>query len=193
VVVGASAGGPAALERLLAPLPADFPLLLLVVQHLHPLQEGEHLRALARRCRLVVKEAEAGEPAAAGVAYFAPPNYHLLVEPAGTLALSVDPKVNHSRPSIDVTLTSAAAVWGRALVGVILSGASRDGALGLQEVRRRGGLAIVQDPAGAESPYMPAAAAAEGPVEHLAPLDEIPGLLLAAAGLAGPFTRGDAT
>jgi two-component system chemotaxis response regulator CheB len=190
VVVGASAGGLAALERLLAPLPADYPLAVLVVQHLHRLQ-GDGLRqALGRRCRLRLEEAAPGARPAGGAVHVAPPNYHLLVEPGGALALSVDPKVNHSRPAIDVTFESAAAVWGAGLVGVILTGANQDGARGLQAVRARGGLAIVQDPASAEVPYMPAAALAAGPVDHLVPLEDIPTLLLAAAGLAGRLVRG---
>jgi two-component system chemotaxis response regulator CheB len=193
VVMGGSAGGFAALGRILPALPAGYPLPLLVVLHLHRLHEGDLLRGLAHRCRLLLKEAEPGEAVAGGTAYFAPPNYHLLVEPSGRLALSIDERVNWSRPSIDVTFESAAAVWGAGLVGVILTGANQDGARGLQAVRARGGLAIVQDPASAEVPFMPLAAVAAGPVDHLVPLEDIPTLLLAAAGLAGSLLRGETT
>lgn len=191
VVLGASAGGFGALGRLLAALPRGFPLPVLVVQHLHRHQEGVLLHGVADRCRLEVREAAPSMPVEPGTVYFAPPNYHLLVEPTRTLALSVDAKVHHCRPAIDVTLESASAVWGPGLVGVVLTGANRDGSLGLQAVRRRGGLAIVQDPADAEVPFMPAAALEAGPVDHVAPLDGIPALLLAAAGLGGPLAPGE--
>jgi two-component system chemotaxis response regulator CheB len=189
VVLGGSAGSFAALERILPALPADFPLPVLVVQHLHRLQDGDLLRGLAGRCGLALQEAAPALAALAGGVYFAPPNYHLLVEPDGRLALSVDEKVNWCRPAIDVTFESAAAAWGAALVGVLLTGANQDGARGLQAIRARGGLAVVQDPADAEVPFMPAAALAAGPVDRVAALDDIAPLLCAVA-LEGRPGRG---
>jgi two-component system chemotaxis response regulator CheB len=190
VVIGASAGGFAALERLLPALPAGYPLPVLVVQHLHRLQEGALLAGLARRCALTLREAEPGLAVEPGTVYFAPANYHLLVEPTRRLALSIDEKVHWCRPAIDVTFESAALAWGPGLVGVILTGANRDGAAGLQAVRARGGLAVVQDPADAEIAFMPGAALAAGPVDHVVRLDGLAALLLALAGPAGLPSRG---
>jgi two-component system chemotaxis response regulator CheB len=158
VVIGASAGGVQALLALLPQLPGDFPLPVLVVLHV-PADRSNVLAPLfATKCALTVKEAEDKEPALPGVVYFAPSDYHLLVEADGALALSSDEPVNYSRPSIDVLFESAADAYGSGLVGVILTGANEDGALGLRAVEVAGGCAIVEDPALAYAPSMPAAA-----------------------------------
>ncbi len=167
IVIGASAGGPAALAQVLAQLPADYALPVLVVQHVHPQQESVTLVYPPGCCALQLKEADEKEPIQSGFVYFAPPNYHLLVEDDYTLALSTDERVNYARPSIDVLFESAAHVFGPSLVGIILSGANQDGAAGLGAVKRRGGLAIVQDPATAEVPQMPNAALAATPVDYV--------------------------
>lgn len=104
-----------------------------------------------------------------GRVYVAPADYHLLVEPGG-FALSTDERVQHSRPSIDVALESAADAYGAAVVGVILTGANADGAQGLARVKRRGGVAVVQDPADAERGTMPAAALAATEVDATLPV-----------------------
>ncbi len=110
------------------------------------------------KCRIKVKEAEDKEPIVGGVVYFAPSDYHMLVEADGALALSSDEIVNYSRPSIDVLFESAADAYGAALVGVILTGANHDGAAGLKAVMDASGVAIVEDPVGAYAPTMPYAA-----------------------------------
>lgn len=174
VVIGGSAGGREALLALLAELPADFPLGVVVVLHMHPQSDARGLaEAFCRRCRLVVAEAEEKAPLLAGRVYLAPANYHLLVEKDGRFALSVDPRVNYSRPSIDVLFESAADVWQASLIGVLLSGASRDGAAGLARIGALGGLTIVQDPATASSPIMPQAALDRGPVDRILAPSEI--------------------
>lgn len=168
VVIGGSAGGLEALFALLAELPADFPLGVVVVLHMHPQSDARELAAtFRRRCRLVVTEALEKTPLLAGRVYLAPANYHLLVENDGRFALSVDPKVNYSRPSIDVLFESAADVWQASLIGVLLSGASRDGAAGLARIGALGGFTIVQDPETASSPIMPQSALALGPVDRV--------------------------
>jgi two-component system chemotaxis response regulator CheB len=182
VVLGGSAGGPAALGQILAGLPADFPAAVLVVQHRHRHPGPGVLLGLRLCCDLPLREAEAGEPVRPGTVLVAPANYHLLVEPDGRVGLSVDEKVNHSRPAIDVTFESAALVYGDALAGVVLSGASADGAVGLQAVRRRGGLTIVQAPADAEVDYMPRSAIEAGPVDFVVPAHRIAGLLAEVTG-----------
>jgi two-component system chemotaxis response regulator CheB len=121
-----------------------------------------------------VANVEPGEPIERGKLYFAPADYHLLVEPDRRCALSIEAPVHFSRPAIDVLFESAADVYGAALVGVILTGASSDGALGLRAVHARGGRTFVQDPTTAESPVMPAAALAAVPDARVV---SIPGLL----------------
>jgi two-component system, chemotaxis family, protein-glutamate methylesterase/glutaminase len=158
IVIGGSAGAMSALTELLPVLPADFPLPIVIVQHLHPSQDDYHIELYDKKCALTVKEAEDKEPIRTGHVYFAPPNYHLLIEDNQTFSLSTDEKVNYSRPSIDVLFESAADVYGPRLAAIILTGANNDGAEGLRLIKEKGGLVIVQDPQSAEFPFMPAAA-----------------------------------
>ena len=179
VVLGGSSGGLEALTQILRSLPAGFPLPLIVAQHLHPLQDATFCSRLNADTPLIVKEAEEKERVVAGNVYFAPPNYHLLLEKNRTFSLSVDERVHYSRPAIDVLFESAAEVYRAGLIGVILSGANQDGAQGLKRIKAYGGLAIVQDPATAQTGYMPAAAIAAVAADYILPVAEI-----------GPFLRG---
>lgn len=157
VVIGGSAGSVEVLGALLPALPADFPPVLVVVHVLASVPNP--LGALfAPRCALRVANVEPGEPIERGAIYFAPADYHLLVESDRRCALSIEPPVLFSRPAIDVLFESAADAYGPALAGVILTGASSDGAQGLRTVHARGGRTYVQDPATAQSAVMPAAA-----------------------------------
>jgi len=170
VVIGASLGGLALLKGLLPALPADYPLALILVQHLGPQAESTLAALLDRCCAIRVKEADEKEPIRPATLYVAPANYHLLVERDRSFSLSVDERVNYARPAIDVLFESAADAYGPALVGLVLTGANADGALGLRAIRARGGLAVVQDPATAEAPAMPRAAIAQArPQRVLAP------------------------
>jgi two-component system chemotaxis response regulator CheB len=108
-----------------------------------------------QRCSLPVCEPEEGSAVEGGTIYFAPPNYHLLINPNRTFSYSVDPPVHYSRPSIDVLFESAADAYGEHLIGVVLTGANMDGSMGLVAIHRRGGLTLVQDFEGAEYPMMP--------------------------------------
>jgi two-component system chemotaxis response regulator CheB len=116
------------------------------------------LEHFSKLCSLNIKEADEKENIQAGYVYFAPPNYHLLIENDKTFSLSTDEKVNYSRPSIDVLFESAANAYGPRLAAIILTGANNDGAEGLRRIKQKGGLVIVQDPQSAENSYMPAAA-----------------------------------
>jgi len=158
VVIGASAGAVQALQVILTRLPAGYPLPVLVVVHVPSDRSNVLLPLFQARCQIRVKEAEDKEPLVGGVIYFAPSDYHLLVEADGALALSTDEAVNYSRPSIDVLFESAADTYGQGLVGVILTGANNDGAAGLRAVVEAGGAAIVEDPAQAYASAMPHAA-----------------------------------
>lgn len=173
VVIGASAGGVQALLALLPSLPADFNLPILVVLHV-PADRSNVLAPLfASKCALAVKEAEDKEPVEPGVIYFAPSDYHLLVEADGSLALSSDEPVNYSRPSIDVLFESAADAYGPGLVGLVLTGANEDGAAGLKAVAAAGGLTFVEDPASAHARTMPEAALRACPVAQVMSLARI--------------------
>ena len=178
IVIGGSAGAMAALTQLLPIFPADYPLPIIVAQHLHPLQDDYFVEHYKGRCALKVKEADEKEPLCVGHIYFAPPNYHLLIEDDRTFSLSIDEKVNYSRPSIDVLFESAVDVYAPGLIGVILTGANDDGARGLRLLKQKGGLAIVQDPKTAESAYMPRAALAATQVDYVLPLEDIGKLLI---------------
>ena len=173
-----------ALEAIFAILPADFPLPILVVEHLHVSDDGAFARHLAHACRMPVEEACDKWPARPGHVYTAPANYHLLVEQDGTLSLSVDERVNWSRPSIDVLFDSAARAWGRELIAVILSGASADGARGLSIVRGAGGRTIAQDPNDAESPLMPQSAIDAGAADEILSADKIGARLIELTAIA---------
>ena len=173
VIIGGSAGGLEALGDIVSALPSDFALPVLVVQHLHPSDDGSLVRYLGRITHLRVLEPCDKERFEPGCVYTAPANYHMLVEQSGTIALCVSEKVNWSRPSIDVLFGSAARAWGESVIAVILSGASADGTKGIWAVKEAGGLTIAQDPASAESPVMPQAAIDAGGVDEVLRLEEI--------------------
>ena len=173
VVIGASAGGVQALSGVLPFLPADFPIPILIVVHVPPRRDSALVDLFARKCRLEVKEAEDKEPLDSGTIYFAPPDYHLLVEAGETIALSCDDPVHHSRPAIDVLFESAADVFGSDLAAIVMSGANQDGARGLAAVCAAGGTALVQDPQTAEVATMPEAALAACPSAQKMMLDDI--------------------
>lgn len=177
IVAGASTGGIKALQELLFPLPADFRLPILVVQHRGPGSEDLVAFALNESCSLTVKEAEQNELLKPGHVYLAPANYHLLVEHDRTLSLSVDAKVCYSRPSIDVLFESAADVFHSALIGIILTGANHDGTAGLRKIKEGGGLTIAQDPATAEVKEMPNSAIQENIVDNVLKTSEMAAFL----------------
>jgi two-component system chemotaxis response regulator CheB len=172
VVIGGSAGSIGVLGEILPGLSADF-LPVLVVVHVLPSSVTPLADVFARRCAVRVLEAEPGSPIERGTVYFAPANYHLLVEPTRRCALSIEPPVHFSRPAIDVLFESAADAYGAALAGVILTGASADGALGLRAISDRHGRAIVQDPVSAEAATMPEAAIAAVPAARVIPLSSM--------------------
>lgn len=177
IVIGASAGGGDALFNILPVLPEDYPLPIIVVLHLPPDKESLLAELFGQRSRMAVAEAEDKLPLAPGTIYFAPPNYHLLVERDMTLSLSNEEAVLFSRPSIDVLFESAAEAFGPRLMGIVLTGGNEDGAAGLKAIVARGGQAVVQDPAEAAVPVMPAAVLRACPAAEVLPLDGITKLL----------------
>jgi len=177
-VIGVSAGGIEALKVLLPLLPASVPFPIVIVQHRDSRSNGFLAEYLNRMSEIAVSEAEDKEPLCAGHAYLAPAGYHLLIESDRSFSLSADARVNYSCPSIDVLFESAADAFQESLIGVVLTGANADGAQGLKAIKARGGLAIVQNPATAESPAMPQAALRATPVDYIADLEELAPLLM---------------
>lgn len=177
IVVGGSSGGVEALVALLPALPATLQAPLVVVLHLPRDRRSLLADIFRQRCALPLQEAGDKDELQPGNVYFAPPDYHLLLDEGPRLSLSVDAPVHFSRPSIDVLFESAADLYGPRLVGILLSGANEDGARGLAAIRSAGGLAIVQDPASAPMPAMPLAALASTPVDHTLPPAGIAALL----------------
>ncbi len=172
VVVGTSWGGLAALRALVGGLPPTFRMAVALVQHRH--KDSDHLlrMLLQERTSLEVCEVEDKMPLEHGRIYVAPPDYHTLVEP-GHFSLSTEAPVRFSRPSIDVTFQSAAESYGHRTVGVVLTGANADGSEGLRRISDRGGMALVQDPATAESALMPNAALKAVPRARVMALPEL--------------------
>src|SRR5215203_3933447 len=131
IVIGGSAGALEVLVDLLVALPRTFPAPVVVVVHLPADADGSFLELLHSKCSLAVAEAEDKLVPTAGGVYVAPPDYHLLFERNGAMALSADRPVHYSRPAIDVLFESAALAFGARVLGILLSGASADGAKGL--------------------------------------------------------------
>lgn len=177
VVIGTSAGGIDALTVLLPALPAEGRLVVFIVVHLPPSQPSLLCEIFQAKCARPVREAEDKAVVEAGTVYFAPPDYHLLLDEGPQLSLSVDPPVHFSRPAIDVLFESAADVYGERLVGIVLTGASEDGADGLLAVHRAGGTTLVQRPDEATTPAMPRYAIQRCPAARVMTLEEM-GMLL---------------
>jgi two-component system, chemotaxis family, protein-glutamate methylesterase/glutaminase len=167
VAIGASAGGVDAIGTLLRTLPPDFPATIAVVLHIPPDRTSLLPTLFGAGCALPVKEVEDKEFIVPGTVYVAAPDYHMLVEPDRSFALSQDEAVNFSRPSIDLLLESAAVAYRERLLGIVLTGGSPDGAAGLQRVRALGGQAWVQDPDNANAPTMPASAIARAGADRI--------------------------
>lgn len=185
VVMGTSTGGLHALTRLLSALPAGYRLPIVIVQH-RSKDSDERLPALLQvASALPLREAEDKEPLCGPGVYLGPPDYHLLVEP-DSLALSTEEPILYSRPSIDVLFESASYAYGSGVIGVLLTGANHDGTRGLSQIKARGGYVIVQDPASAESDFMPRHAVKHVAADRVLPLEHIATELVARASEARP-------
>ena len=176
VVIGASAGAVEALGAILPILPAGFGVPVVVVVHLSPRRPSLLSSLFARRCALPVREPFDKEPVGSGI-FFAPPDYHLMVERDHTFALTIEPPVNWSRPSIDVLFESVADAYGAGAVAVVLTGASADGAKGARAIRAAGGTVMVQSPATADATAMPVAAIQLAAPQMVGSLAEIAAIL----------------
>lgn len=182
VVIGASTGGPRALETVLLNLPQNLPAAVFVTQHMPP----NFTRALAERLDKVaairIKEAEHGEPVFPGTVYLAPGNYHMEVTAERTIRLTQDPPVEHVRPSANVMMVSVAQVYGKHTLGVILTGMGKDGAAGMVEIKKQGGSTLAQDEETSVIFSMPRAAIQAGAADRVLPLQRIAGAITALCG-----------
>jgi len=185
IVIGASQGGVDALQTLVAGLPRDIPAGLFVVQHIG--RQPSHLpELLARRASLPVAYPAITEAVQPGRICVAPPDHHVILDD-GAVRLTRGPRENWARPAIDPLFRSAAAAYGRRVVGVILTGGLNDGTAGLHAVRARGGVAVVQDPRDAACADMPRSALRHAGADYCIPLQDIPPLL---TGLAEDIANG---
>jgi two-component system chemotaxis response regulator CheB len=199
VVIGVSTGGPAALDTLLPELPADFPLPVLIVQHMPELFTSLLAERLNGRCPLRVSEATPGEPVRRGSIYIARGDWHLevvlvgsygsassslssTVAPAATLRLTQEPHENHCRPAVDVLFRTAVSVYGSRVLGIVLTGMGYDGLAGSRLIRQRGGTVLAQDQSTSAVWGMPGAVAQAGLAQRILPLNAIAPEILRLAG-----------
>lgn len=178
IVIGVSAGGLYALTHILPALPPQFPIPVIVVQHRAKDERGLLEEVLQAKCKVRIRQVNEKEMIEPETVYLAPPDYHLLVERDKTFSLSFDAPVNYSRPSVDVLFETAADVFDHRLLGIVLTGANKDGAKGIRYIRKKGGVTIAQQPETADYPDMPKAAIKTGAVQYIMSLDEIKAYLL---------------
>jgi two-component system, chemotaxis family, protein-glutamate methylesterase/glutaminase len=181
VLIAASAGGLSAIGRVLGMLPSDFPIPIVVVQHLDPRHRSLMAEILGHRTALHVQEAEDGIKLLPTTVYIAPPNEHVLVVSDGSLSLSHSELVHFVRPSADLLFESGAGAFPGRSIGVVLTGTGSDGNMGVKAIKQTGGTVIAQDPHTAEFGGMPQAALDTGCVDFILNLDEIGPALLALA------------
>ncbi|MEJ0031901.1 MAG: chemotaxis protein CheB [Bacteroidota bacterium] len=179
VVIGGSAGSFQGIVKILSALPADFPLPIIMA--LHRLKHVRHgfVEALSLKSTLPVVEPEDKESVKRSTVYLAPANYHLSIELGNYFALSTEEMTHNSRPSIDITLSSAAYSYRNKLIGILLSGANRDGGLGMKNIKEKGGLTVVQEPSECMIETMPKAALELITIDHILNIDGIISLLKA--------------
>lgn len=173
VVMGGSAGSFQGITKILSQLPKGFPLPIIMCLHRLKHVRNGFVEALSIKSVYQVTEPNDKEPVRKGGVYLAPSNYHLSVELGNIFALSTEEMVNNSRPAIDITLSTAAYSYRDKLVGILLSGANRDGGLGMKHIKDKGGLTIVQEPTECMIDTMPKAALAITPIDYVLKVDQI--------------------
>ena len=178
VVIGASTGGPQALQQILTRLPANFPMPILCVQHISKGFMHGLVQWLAPQCAMEVKIAESGERPAAGTVYFPKENTHLDLDAEGRLVTSNAPPINVHRPSVTVTFRAAARLYGKSSIGILLTGMGQDGVQGLGAIAQAGGITIAQDEKSCVVFGMPKCAIESGVVSHVLPLSNISSMLM---------------
>ena len=188
VVIAASLGGMAALSQVLSALPADFPIPIMIVQHLSPTFKSQLVELLAQRTALAVRWAAQRDEPLPGVVYLAPPNHHVLLDSSGRLVLSQSAPVLFARPSANPLFESAARHYRERTIAVVLTGLGRDGAQGVQAIKGQGGRVLVQDQTTSRAFGMPQTAVSTGCVDFVLPLSMIARALIALVMVRGVAT-----
>jgi two-component system, chemotaxis family, protein-glutamate methylesterase/glutaminase len=183
IVVGASAGGIEAMMQLFSTLPPNYPLPIICVLHIPDKHDSNLAEVFQQWARIKVQDAEDKAAIEGGRLYFAPAGYHLLIEDDATFSLSCELPVNYSRPSIDLLMQTAAQAFGKKMLGILLTGANFDGALGMKAIKDHGGLTIVQEPLEAKSGTMPKEAIKLQRPDLILGLSDIKNVLLRLGGL----------
>lgn len=173
VVIGGSAGSFQIVTNILSNMPKKFPFPMFLCLHRLKNVRSGFVEALELKSNLPIHEPQDKDPILPGHVYLAPANYHMYIEQGNTISLSTEEVVNHSRPSIDITFASAAQTFGRECLGILLSGANKDGALGLKLMKDCGGTVIVQSPDDSQVKTMPMAALAVTDVDYVFTSDQI--------------------
>jgi two-component system, chemotaxis family, protein-glutamate methylesterase/glutaminase len=173
IVIGGSAGSFQGIIRILSQIPADFPLPIITALHRLKHVRNGFVEVVSLKSRLKIVEPEDKEFVRKSTVYLAPANYHMSVELGNYFSLSTEEMVNNSRPSIDITLSSAAHVYRNKLIGILLSGANKDGGLGMKSIKDKGGLTIVQDPSECMIDTMPKAALALTKIDYTLTIEQI--------------------
>jgi len=173
VVIGGSAGSFQGIVKMLSQLPKNFPLPIIMCLHRLKHVRNGFVEALSLKSVVAVTEPHDKESVKKGGVYLAPANYHLSIELGNNFALSTEEMINNSRPAIDITLGTAAYVYRDKLVGILLSGANRDGGLGMKHIKDKGGLTIVQDPTECMIDTMPKAALSLTQIDYVMKIDQI--------------------
>lgn len=177
LVIGGSAGSLHVILPILKGIGSDFPLPILIVLHRMVSYESSLEALLSARALLPIKEVEEKELLVPGKVYICPADYHVLLEQDHTTSLDYSERVNFSRPSIDVTFRSAADVYGRGLIALLLSGGNADGSEGMAYIKEKGGMTLLQDPQTAEVPYMPQQVLSRMTVDRIASAGELPSVI----------------
>lgn len=177
VAIGGSAGSLEVILQIVSALPSPSDATFIII--VHRKHDGESIleSLLSTRTSMTVREVEDKESLMPGTIYVAPPDYHLLLENETMFSLDSSEKIHFSRPSIDVTFQAVAEVFGASSVGVLLSGANADGAAGLENIKKAGGLTIVQHPETADMPFMPQQAINRNIVDNIIRAEELPNML----------------
>jgi two-component system chemotaxis response regulator CheB len=173
VVIGGSAGSFQGIVKILSQLPKNFPVPIIMCLHRLKHVRNGFVEALSLKSVVAVTEPHDKETIKKGGVYLAPANYHLSVELGNYFALSTEEMVNNSRPAIDITLGTAAFVYRDKLIGILLSGANRDGGLGMKYIKDKGGMTIVQEPAECMIDTMPQAALSMTQIDQVMRIDQI--------------------
>ncbi len=173
VVIGGSAGSFQGVVKILSQLPKGFPLPIIMCLHRLKHVRNGFVEALSIKSVVQVTEPNDKEAIKRGNVYLAPANYHMSVELGNYFALSTEEMVNNSRPAIDITLSTCAFVYKEKLIGILLSGANRDGGAGMKAIHEKGGITIVQDPSECMIDTMPKAALAMTKIDHVMKVDQI--------------------